>query len=470
IIANYHQLYDIERWFEKDRAIIDLIIIDEAHHQEAATYKVIKSYFSNANIIGLTATPFRSDGKALEGKIIYTYSFKQAINDRIIRNISSTNISQETISLLFSDNENKELSLKEILTMKEESWFNRDIALSSDCCDLIASTALEKLNELKKEFPNDRHQIIAVAMTKRHARELVKTSFEKLGLSVGIVSSDEQDKKNNDQTLEKLKQGRLQVIITIGMLGEGFNHPSLGVAAIFRPYKTLSPFIQFIGRVIRKNGETNKSFVVSHVGLNQVRRFSEFKLFDSNDQKFLEAILENNKTFEAPKENNSTGCKTFLNQIKQKGDLTIVLTEDFSKLIKPENSDSNEQIKLSGQFGIPHDPEVKITTKITQPIRPINRRKAAQKQLFEREKSITKDILLNLDLNYSDKTFTSKYNNFAWIKQRVSKTINDIIGIPKKQRKEITNAQYLQLEQDGSLDTVYKSCFEYFETKLKAKK
>ena len=74
--------------------------------------------------------------------------------------------------------------------MKEEAWFRRGIALSQDCCDSIARKAYEKLGQLKKDYPNSSHQIIAASMSIRHAREFVKPAFEKLGLKVGLVSSE----------------------------------------------------------------------------------------------------------------------------------------------------------------------------------------------------------------------------------------------------------------------------------------
>src|SRR6185437_10052730 len=57
------------------------------------------------------------------------------------------------------------------------------------------------------------------------------------------------------------------------------------------PYQTLNPYIQFVGRVLRKNGQTPHSFIVSHLGLNQLRRFEEFKMFDYEDQAFMQHLF-----------------------------------------------------------------------------------------------------------------------------------------------------------------------------------
>jgi DNA repair protein RadD len=66
------------------------------------------------------------------------------------------------------------------------------------------------------------------------------------------------------------------------MLGEGFDHPKLSVAAIFRPFKTLAPYIQFVGRIMRvvvQNDPThpnNVGHIVTHLGMNLDERLKEF--------------------------------------------------------------------------------------------------------------------------------------------------------------------------------------------------
>src|ERR1700691_2025523 len=91
IVANYQKFQDVEKWFGTNKDLIDLIIIDEAHHQAAKTYQEIMSFFDKAKIIGLTATPFRSDGQLVAGKNIYTYHFSDAVKKKYIRNIEVNN-------------------------------------------------------------------------------------------------------------------------------------------------------------------------------------------------------------------------------------------------------------------------------------------------------------------------------------------------------------------------------------------
>lgn len=480
LIANYQQLQDLEKWFKTEKDAVDLIIIDEAHHQEANTYQEIINFFDKSKIIGLTATPFRSDGKKVEGNIIYKYHFHEAIKDGVIRNIKIVNVSPKEVELSFTDDGSKTYTLEQILELKEEAWFNKGIALSPDCCNSIAQKAKEKLEELKSEFPNSKHQIIAAAISKRHAREYVKPAFERLGLSVGMVSSDPQDKITNDKTFEDLKYGRIEVIIHIGMLGEGFDHPPLGVAAIFRPYKSLNPYIQFLGRVLRRNDETSHCFVVSHIGLNQIKRFQEFKMFDYEDQKFLEELFAENTedSFISDSENGrkkeaGAGTDEQLS-IREIGDDVVNFESQFlspekevSTLIGQVEQLSPEQKKLFFEkFGIDVKDTQVVLGKKTNRIKPVDKRKASRNLLNEKEKSITVDILKELSLKTHNRDFNPLYTNLVWVKKKVSKEVNKKLNIKNNQRKTIDNQSFENAEQNGLLKDVEKECSDYFRGKL----
>jgi len=483
VIANYHQLANLEKFFKGREDSVDIVIIDEAHHQKAKTYQEIINFFDNAKIIGLTGTPFRSDGQKVDGKKVYTYHFFEAINDQIIRNIRTSNISSQEIELRFTDEKGKVYSFEDIMKLREDAWFRRGIAMSKDCCDSIAKKAKEKLDDLHSHYPNTSHQIIASAISIRHAREFVKPAFLKLGLRVGMVSSHKEDKQKNEETLNKLRQGKLDVIIHVGMLGEGFDHDKLGVAAIFRPYKSLNPYIQFIGRVIRKNERTKYCWVVSHMGLNQSRRFDEFKMFDQDDQDFIKSLDQSEQEPSVDEE------RSFVEDSSDSGSETRDEAEireigndqlDFSsEYIKDETSQIKKIVRavdglsedgkkeLFKKFGI-HFDDVQLNKKPS--IKPINKRKASRSLLNEKEKSIATDILKELRLKHKGRNFTKMFYNFVWVKRRVSSEVDKKLNISKKQRKEITNEQFSAMENQNILEIVKTECLAYFREKLASKK
>ena len=481
IIANYQQLNDIEKWFRERQDMIDLIIIDEAHHQNANTYQNVIKFFTEAKIIGLTATPFRSDGKKVDGKNIYTYHFRDAIKNGYIRNIKVSNVTPQEIELSFSDDKNQIYKLEDIVKMKEEAWFRHGIALSQDCCDSIARKAHEKLGQLKKDYPNCSHQIIAASMSIRHAREFVKPAFEKLGLKVGLVSSE--DTTTNDETITKLQHEKIDVIINVGMLGEGFDHNKLGVAAIFRPFATLNPYIQFVGRVIRANDDCKNSYVVSHLGLNQSKRFDEFKLFDNDDQAFLQELLSKEN-----ERNGAVGDDSFVEEddLKSGGSIeeTVRIKElgtdvmDFEsqfvkgedKIVRVEQAISElsetERQALFEKLGLQSD---SVSTKKKKRTRPVDERKAAKGLLNEKEKSVAIDVCRSLGVKHKGRHFNPIYDDFVWVKKRVSKLVNEKMNIDKNTRKDLSLQQINTFFDSHNLDSIKKDCESYFRDKLSSK-
>jgi superfamily II DNA or RNA helicase len=93
------------------------------------------------------------------------------------------------------------------------------------------------------------HQIIAAACSVDHARQ-IRALYIGCGYRAAEIHSD-MDPYAQDAVIERLRQGQLDCIVQVQMLGEGFDHPRLSVAAIFRPFRSLAPYIQFVGRVMR---------------------------------------------------------------------------------------------------------------------------------------------------------------------------------------------------------------------------
>jgi DNA repair protein RadD len=99
--------------------------------------------------------------------------------------------------------------------------------------------------------------------------------------------------------------------VQVQMLGEGFDHPRLSVAAIFRPFRSLSAYIQFIGRIMRVNFENdpqhsdNEGFIVSHVGLNNDARWNDFREIELADQQMFHELLTTMNT--GPENASGTG-------------------------------------------------------------------------------------------------------------------------------------------------------------------
>ncbi|MGE0308458.1 MAG: DEAD/DEAH box helicase family protein, partial [Acidimicrobiia bacterium] len=293
VVANIQQLASrADRWLSQFPSdFFDLVIIDEGHHVAAESWQKVIRAFPHARFVSLTATPFRADNKDLLGELVYRYPFARAMLNGYIKHITSASAHPAEITFT-ARGESNAYTIEQIMELKEEAWFRRGVALSDECNRHIAEKAVEKVRQLRAAtgFP---HQIAASAMSIDHADQ-VRAIFEEMGLQAATIHSGIPDDRK-DTIFAKLRNSQLDVIVQVAMLGEGFDHPPLSVAAIFRPYRSLSPYIQFVGRVMRTvvpndpNDPNNQGFVVSHVGLNNEEQWDDFRELDADDQQLVKA-------------------------------------------------------------------------------------------------------------------------------------------------------------------------------------
>lgn len=293
ILTNIHQLAtNAEKWLNQfPQDFFDLIIVDEAHHGAASSWKLVFSRFPEAKVVNLTATPFRSDRQELDGDLIYRYPFKSASIKGFIKKLKASYVAPTELTFTVAG-EARTFSLEEVLAMKDEEWFSRGVALSDPCNISIVNNSLEKLEQLR--LSGTKHQIIAVACSINHGQR-IRSLYEERGYRAEIVHS-KLDADKQEAVIRDLKNGTLDCIVQVQMLGEGFDHPKLSVAAIFRPFRSLAPYIQFIGRILRvvvqndPNHPDNYGHIVTHVGMDLDEQLKRFKQFENDDQAFWEEV------------------------------------------------------------------------------------------------------------------------------------------------------------------------------------
>lgn len=249
VIANIHKVYNNKS--EKplvnllNRDFFDMIIIDEAHHSAADSWIKALEYFNAKKIIKLTATPYRADEKELGGKIIYTYDLDDAIRERLVKNIVSEDYTTQKLQF---EIDNKIVDKEEALDIMDKNWLTRSVAYSKECSRTIVEMSIERLNE-KRRLGKSHHQIIAVACGIEHAKQLMEL-YSEYNLRSDYVACNRV--KESEQAIIEFKKGQIDVLVNVDMLAEGFDHPNISIAAIFRPFRTLAPYAQFIGRALRK--------------------------------------------------------------------------------------------------------------------------------------------------------------------------------------------------------------------------
>jgi DNA repair protein RadD len=275
VIANVQQ---IQSWLTLfPSSFFDMVLVDEGHHTPAESWQRIIATFPEAKKAYLTATPFRGDGRPLYGERIYRYPLKDAMQHGFVKRVVKVDAVPARVTFTAEGFSTRDYSTEEILAIRDEAWFSRGIALSEACNRSIVEKSLQILIDRRQSgYP---HQIIAAACSIPHARQVVGL-YRARGARATIVHS-KMEWAERQARMEQFERGAFDVIVHVGLLGEGYDHPPLSIAAIFRPFRTLPPYAQFIGRTLRclpgAPAEENVAHVVSHVGLNLDPLWRDFK-------------------------------------------------------------------------------------------------------------------------------------------------------------------------------------------------
>ncbi|HDX9587632.1 TPA: DEAD/DEAH box helicase family protein [Bacillus pseudomycoides] len=303
VILNIHKLspqYKKSLLNKVDKNFFDMIIVDEAHHSPAKTWQQALDYFNEAKVLKVTGTPFRTDRKEIQGKMIVNYRLGQAMHDGIVKSLKNFVLQPEKIMLTIDDDPSQTYTLDQLRDegIKESDYITRSVALSDVCNQHIIDSSIEHLKQ-KKDESDVPHKIIAVCCSIEHATR-VKALYEKTGLRSVIVHSNLK-KPEKETALRMIESHQTDVVIHVAMLGEGYDHPYLSIAAIFRPYRSLAPYSQFIGRILRKIPETetksasdNIGVVIAHEELGLQELWEEYKQ-EKDYAELLNSVKRNEK-------------------------------------------------------------------------------------------------------------------------------------------------------------------------------
>jgi superfamily II DNA/RNA helicase len=368
-------------------------------------------------------------------------------------------VAPSTIELGFSDSGGRSYTLDEVLKLKEEVWFSRGVALARLCNQHIVDSSLQKLEELRQS--GTQHQLIAVACTINHAKE-VRSLYQERGFNAAVIHSDLlEDEKA--AILAALRNGSLDCIIQVQMLGEGFDHPKLSVAAIFRPFRSLAPYIQFVGRIMRvvvQNDPThpdNVGHIVTHLGMNLDERLKEFKQFENDDQAFWDNVIGGEEPELPQAARDGTTRLRAGDQVVVHGEIVDSLwEEDFTSVEDAQIiADLRERMKLLGLDDSKVEEMVRAAQKsplrkgsATEPfaVQPQREWEEARKRLQEQAKRLANILLNHVELKQPGTEMVYKYqmgltgkNNYVCALMMVNKEIEKRLG---KERSAATTEEF----------------------------
>ena len=456
VITNVQQLAsNVDKWLMQfSDNYFDMIIVDEAHHSAASSWQKVIERFPNAKIVHLTATPFRSDRQPIDGELVFRYPFRSATLKGYIKRLKASYVAPSEIEIGFRDESGRTYNLEEVQALKTEQWFSRGVALSRPCNVHIVDSSLEKLEELRQT--GTRHQVIAVACSINHARE-IRSLYRERGFNADVIHSNQSEEDRQD-VRRALLNGTLDCIVQVQILGEGFDHPKLSVAAIFRPFRSLTPYVQFVGRIMRVIVQNNPAHpdnvghIVTHLGMNLDERLKEFKQFENDDQAFWDKVISGADPEVPPSVSDGSERLTANEQVVVHGEIVESLwEEDFVSI---EDQDMVEDIRdRLALFGLDSELADELIQKAKQPalrkgdptepylIQPHREWNEAKNRLYEQGQRLAKVLLNNVGLSINGIELTYKYkslnvtgkNNYVSALMMVNRAVNEELGKDRSQ-------------------------------------
>ena len=232
----------------------DFIIVDEAHHVLADSYRKIINTFPNAKILGVTATPYRLSGVGFRpefDKLIVSDSIRAFINQGYLCNYEYYSISPSS----YVQNEINKIQG----TDASGDYAKMEMERVCDQDKIRAQIVETYLNYAKGK------KGIVYTINKTHNKHLCEAFCEK-GLKAVAIDSDT-DIEERERMIEDFKQNKIDIICNVDIFSEGFDCPDIEFVQLARPTKSLSLYLQQVGRGLRISANKEKTIFLDNVGL-----------------------------------------------------------------------------------------------------------------------------------------------------------------------------------------------------------
>jgi superfamily II DNA or RNA helicase len=210
-----------------------LVVIDEAHHALARSYRDVLDHFASARVLGVTATGDRADGGKLGAvfdSVAFRYELRAAIQDGWLAPIRARRVQVD-------------VDLDQIETVAGD--FSEEQLGEAMTCNAVIDGVAVPLLELAEDRPT-----VLFAVTVAHARALAAAlNRQRPGCALAVSGSSSPDERRDAAT--KLATGQVQFVSNAQLWTEGFDLPAIACVALARPTKSRSLFVQMVGRGTR---------------------------------------------------------------------------------------------------------------------------------------------------------------------------------------------------------------------------
>lgn len=231
-----------------------LIVIDEAHHALAETYKELWLRYPDAKKLGMTATPCRLNRKG------FTDLFEILItSDSIVDFIRQGWLSVFDYVSIHPDSEDQRL-----IYSLEKRGADGDFQVKEMDSLLNRRPSIKRLYESVRQYADGKKGIV-YAISISHARNIAEY-YKEHGMNAVAIDS-KTPAKVRKQLVEDFRQGKIQVLVNVDVFSEGFDCPDVEFVQMARPTLSLAKYLQQVGRGLRKTEGKESCMLIDNVGL-----------------------------------------------------------------------------------------------------------------------------------------------------------------------------------------------------------
>ena len=240
----------------KEEETPSLVVVDEAHHALAKTYRTLWERWPKARFLGLTATPCRMNGAAftdLFDVLLQSWPIQEFIDKGWLSDFDYVSAAPDSrmlrqVAMLDRRGADGDYQTKEMATVMD------------------VPESIEHLYDTYKEFADGKKGIV-YAIDRQHAQHIAEY-YGAHGVSCCAIDcktpADERQRMTDDY-----KAGRLQVIVNVDLYSEGFDVPDMEFIQLARPTLSLSKYLQQVGRGMRTAEGKEAVLILDNVGLYQ---------------------------------------------------------------------------------------------------------------------------------------------------------------------------------------------------------
>ena len=320
-----------------------MIVIDEAHHTLAKTYKEMWERFPKAKFLGLTATPCRLNGKGftdLFDVLVQSWAVPEFISKGRLATYDFVSIKSDGVTQRLIDSLQKRGA--------DGDYQNKEMDML-----LNKKPSIERLYRSLEEYGKDRKGIV-YAINISHAQKITKLYQEHGVKAIAIDSKTPAAERQQD--IEAFKKGDIQVLVNVDIFSEGFDCPDVEFVQLARPTLSLAKYLQMVGRGLRVAKGKKNCVIIDNVGLYRV-----FGLPSQvwNWNAMFEGKLKVGKKKETAKEREFFLMNEVQDDIQIHPDSELMMVMSHEELL--QTIQYREFVDSKGEFAIIKLPDGKMT-------------------------------------------------------------------------------------------------------------